>query len=103
MKLFSICSNSPFLADTYKSRYSFPKYLDKIFDAQKGEVDKNKRKSLVHKFEKTALENAIQDQSYSGSNLFSRYTSTIGTGIYQDMSAAAITGRACPVEETLHH
>ena len=32
--------------------------LDKIFDAQKGEVDKNKRKALVHKFEKTALENA---------------------------------------------
>ena len=27
-------------------------------DAQKGEVDKNKRKAVVHEFEKTALENA---------------------------------------------
>ena len=35
MKLLSICSNSPSLADTYKSRYSLPKYLDKSFDSLK--------------------------------------------------------------------
>ena len=47
-------------ADRTASNYSknTDRGLDKIFDAQKGEVDKNKRKGLVHKFEKTALENA---------------------------------------------
>jgi len=47
-------------ADRTASNYSknTDRGLDKIFDAQKGEVDKNKRKALVHDFEKTALENA---------------------------------------------
>ena len=47
-------------ADRTASNYSknTDRGLDKLFDAQKGEVDKNKRKAVVHEFEKTALENA---------------------------------------------
>ena len=47
-------------ADRTASNYSknIDRDLDKLFDAQAGETDVEKRKSIVHQFEKKALENA---------------------------------------------
>jgi peptide/nickel transport system substrate-binding protein len=47
-------------ADRTASNYSkyIERDLDKLFDAQSGETDMAKRKAIVHKFEKMALENA---------------------------------------------
>ena len=47
-------------ADRTASNYSknIDRELDKLFDAQAGQTDVEKRKAIVHQFEKKALENA---------------------------------------------